>query len=87
MAPPPLLLPLLLLLSLCMSSERMPGVAAFPENRIIGNPQGSLACVSIASKCTGRDPYVECGGNRVCKSLGGCGWRCQGGLLDLTVAV
>lgn len=53
----------------------------------IGNPQGSFACVSIASKCSGRNPYVECGGNRVCKSLAGCGWRCQGGLLDITVAI
>lgn len=50
-------------------------------------PASALACVCTAPRCTGEDPDFECGGNRVCKFLNACGWRCQGGFLDLCVAI
>ena len=42
------------------------------------------ACVCTARVCSSNS---DCGAGSMCKFLGACGFRCQGGFLDLCVSV
>ncbi|OXA39482.1 hypothetical protein Fcan01_25806 [Folsomia candida] len=60
---------------------------AIPQSRSVGDVNSTISCICTAPKCTGENPDYECGIGKVCKDLAACGWRCQGGFLQLCVAI